>query len=90
MYRYCLANASHCTKLKGGHIPKDRKAFEKLVHKLWFEMYSRGHHHRGQQNSSGFEHVFVGEISEEGEVSGFHNWIQFYNEEKKGAVDYRG
>ncbi len=25
-----------------------------------------------------------------GEVSGFHNWIMFYLEEKKGNVDYRG
>ncbi len=25
-----------------------------------------------------------------GQVSGFHNWIMFYLEERKGDVDYRG
>ena len=40
-------------------------------------------------DSSGFEHVFVGE-SREREVIGFHNWIQFYLQEKKGNIDYKG
>ena len=39
--------------------------------------------------SSGFEHVFVGEIRE-GKVIGFHNWIQIHMQEKLGNVDYRG
>ena len=33
--------------------------------------------------------VFVGEVKN-GQISGFHNWIQFYFEEKAGNVDYRG
>ncbi|CAK9205235.1 unnamed protein product [Sphagnum jensenii] len=37
-----------------------------------------------------FEHVFVGEIKQQAEVSGFHNWIQFYMEEAKGTVKYLG
>ncbi|XP_065619171.1 uncharacterized protein LOC136063149 [Quercus suber] len=39
-----------------------------------------------------FYHVFVGEIKQRGEqeVSGFHNWLQFYLEEAKGRVDYQG
>jgi len=40
-------------------------------------------------NSSGFEHVFVGETRER-DVTGFHNWIQFYLQEKAGQLDYRG
>ena len=33
--------------------------------------------------------VFVGEVKN-GEISGFHNWIQFFLEERAGNVDYRG
>jgi len=40
-------------------------------------------------NSSGFEHVFVGETRQH-DVTGFHNWIQFYLQEKAGQLDYRG
>jgi len=40
-------------------------------------------------DSSGFEHVFVGEIKED-QVVGFHNWITFYLQEKKGLIDYHG
>jgi poly(U)-specific endoribonuclease len=35
------------------------------------------------------EHVFVGEIKN-GEISGFHNWVQFYLQEQNGSLDYRG
>ena len=47
---------------------------------------------REAQNSScGFEHVFLGEVDQKsGEVSGLHNWVQFWIEEKKGNLDYRG
>ena len=41
-------------------------------------------------DSSGFEHVFVGETRGDKEVIGFHNWIQFYLQEKVGNVDYKG
>ena len=41
-------------------------------------------------DSSGFEHVFVGETRGDSEVIGFHNWIQFYLQEKAGYVDYQG
>lgn len=40
-------------------------------------------------NSSAFEHVFVGETREH-DVTGFHNWIQFYLQEKARKLDYRG
>lgn len=36
-----------------------------------------------------FEHVFVGEISGSS-VSGFHNWIQIYQQELAGNLDYFG
>ena len=59
--------------------------FLKIVKKLWFDLYSR----HGRNDSSGFEHVFIGEINGD-EVSGFHNWIQLYNEEKKNKFNYKG
>lgn len=40
-------------------------------------------------DSSGFEHVFVGETKGQ-DVIGFHNWIQLYLQEKLGNVDYKG
>ena len=43
-----------------------------------------------RNDSSGFEHVFVGETRRTKEVIGFHNWIQFYLQEKRGNVDYMG
>jgi len=68
-------------------IPADAQGFQGLLYDLWFKLYGRS---KGMKSdSSGFEHVFVGEIKE-GEVSGLHNWIQIYLEEKKGNLDYRG
>lgn len=68
-------------------VPADTAGFIKVLHKIWFELYTRTRGGRG--DSSGFEHVFVGEVKN-GEVSGFHNWVAFYLEEKKGDLDYRG
>ena len=44
---------------------------------------------RRDLDSSGFEHVFVGE-TRDGSVIGFHNWVQIYLQEQRGNVDYRG
>ena len=40
-------------------------------------------------DSSGFEHVFVGE-EKDGKITGLHNWVQYYLEEAKGNIDYLG
>eukprot|EP00521_Asterionellopsis_glacialis_P013774 CAMPEP_0195301570 /NCGR_PEP_ID=MMETSP0707-20130614/29523_1 /TAXON_ID=33640 /ORGANISM="Asterionellopsis glacialis, Strain CCMP134" /LENGTH=318 /DNA_ID=CAMNT_0040364549 /DNA_START=195 /DNA_END=1148 /DNA_ORIENTATION=- len=77
----------YCYTMKPDTIPLDTEEFVKLLHSIWFGMYDRSK--SGFKDSSGFEHVFVGEVKN-GEVSGFHNWIHLYLEEKKGAVDYRG
>lgn len=51
----------------------DKRGFLKLMHSVWFDMYRR--ERGGRTDSSGFEHVFVGE-EKNGAISGFHNWIQ--------------
>lgn len=68
-------------------VPQDLTGFKNLLYKIWFELYNR--QRGGEKDSSGFEHVFVGEVKD-GKISGFHNWLQFYIEEQKGGLDYRG
>lgn len=40
-------------------------------------------------DSSAFEHVFIGEKNEEGTI-GCHSWIQYYLLEKRKLTDYYG
>ncbi|XP_019446017.1 PREDICTED: poly(U)-specific endoribonuclease-B-like isoform X2 [Lupinus angustifolius] len=61
--------------------------FKRMMTSLWFDLYGRG---GTSGSSSAFEHVFVGEIKQNNQVSGFHNWLQFYHEEANGRVDYQG
>ena len=41
------------------------------------------------EDSSAFEHVFVGE-KRGAKVLGFHNWIYYYLAERRGETAYRG
>lgn len=59
--------------------------FLNLIHDLWLATYRR----KVANDSSGFEHVFVGE-EKDGKITGLHNWVQYYIEEKKGKIDYQG
>ena len=77
-HKYLLAKGAE-------DVPKDPSDFIDLLYKIWFELYRRD----SSNDSSGFEHVFVGEVQDD-KVSGLHNWIQIYIEEKKGNLDYRG
>ncbi|XP_034648535.1 poly(U)-specific endoribonuclease [Trachemys scripta elegans] len=61
-----------------------QEEFVSDLKEMWFGLYSRG---KDEGDSSGFEHVFSGEVKK-GKVSGFHNWIRFYLLEKQGLVDY--
>jgi poly(U)-specific endoribonuclease len=58
--------------------------FKTELNQYWFMPYTRS---RGPLDSSGFEHTFVGEINN-GAVSGFHNWVNTYFEEKSGDFVY--
>ena len=78
-HKYCVANKED--------IPSDPDEFIQLLYKIWFGLYKRSR--GGGHDSSGFEHVFAGEIKNE-KVSGFHNWIYFYLEEMQGNVNYKG
>uniref|UniRef100_A0A0N4Z141 Endoribonuclease n=1 Tax=Parastrongyloides trichosuri TaxID=131310 RepID=A0A0N4Z141_PARTI len=76
-------------KTKGHPYAKDKKTFKKWIMQLWFGLYSRA---KGVPDTSGFEHVFIGEIKN-GEVSGLHNWIRLYFLETnsgKENFDYMG
>ncbi|KAH7434248.1 hypothetical protein KP509_06G007400 [Ceratopteris richardii] len=73
-----------------GVVSRNLEEFKRELNTLWFALYGRG---GGQASSSGFEHVFVGEVKSHNgveEISGFHNWIKFFLEEAAGRVDYQG
>jgi poly(U)-specific endoribonuclease len=59
--------------------------FRTEFYRIWFGLYSRS---SGRVGSSGFEHVFLGELNNG--VSGFHNWVYFNNEEGNGNMNYHG
>ena len=48
----------YCRNKKPDLVPADRDGFIRLLQKIWFDLYRRD----GARDSSGFEHVFVGEI----------------------------
>ena len=62
------------------------KLFRDEMRRLWFEHYPRN---KGTLSSNGFEHVFMGEIKNK-EVSGFHSWLYFINQEALGKLNYKG
>jgi len=66
----------------------DPKKFLRQLQKMWFGMYKRDHDSKGP-DSSGFEHVFVGE-ERNGAIIGCHNWLQIYLQEKLGNLNYLG
>ncbi|VDD87960.1 unnamed protein product [Enterobius vermicularis] len=73
---------------KGHPYATSEKVFRQWILQLWFYKYSR---YRGVPDSSGFEHVFIGEVKNN-EVSGLHNWVRFYLLEQDGSemLDYKG
>lgn len=57
--------------------------FRTELRQYWFYRYTRS---GGPLDSSGFEHTFIGETK--GTVTGGHNWVNFYYEEKYGNFVY--
>uniref|UniRef100_A0A0N5A710 Endoribonuclease n=1 Tax=Parastrongyloides trichosuri TaxID=131310 RepID=A0A0N5A710_PARTI len=76
-------------KSKGYKHAVDKTTFRSWLLQLWFQLYSRA---KGVHDSSGFEHIFMGELKNN-EVTGLHNWIRLYYLESKASVenfDYMG
>lgn len=71
---------------KKGVVTADPKTHHDLLKTIWFQLYSRGN---GKIGSSGFEHVFLNEVSN-GTMIGLHNWLYLYDQEKAGRLDYQG
>ncbi|XP_035676789.1 poly(U)-specific endoribonuclease-B-like isoform X1 [Branchiostoma floridae] len=63
-----------------------KKDFKELLYELWFELQPRPSGDGTER--SAFEHVFVGE-TRNGLVLGFHNWVQLYDEERLGNLNYK-
>ncbi|XP_010300568.2 poly(U)-specific endoribonuclease-A isoform X1 [Balearica regulorum gibbericeps] len=62
--------------------------FKYQLYDIWFQLYSRKEGDR--PDSCGFEHVFVGETRRGKQILGLHNWVQFYLQEKRNQIDYKG
>lgn len=60
-----------------------------LIEELWFNLYPRTNASNAVNDSSGFEHVFLGELRNH-TVLGLNNWLEYYKEEKSGNINYLG
>lgn len=71
--------------LKSKGVVTSEATFKTKMNDLWFKLFRR----TGTNDSSGFEHVFVGEATPD-KIMGMHNWLQLYNEEKTKRFNYMG
>ncbi|XP_013996735.1 uridylate-specific endoribonuclease C isoform X1 [Salmo salar] len=83
-----VMKCAHKYLVSKGRSPSDQQQFKRQLYDMWFRLYHRDR--SGGEDSCGFEHVFVGESKYGKEITGFHNWVQFYLQEKHGNVDYKG
>lgn len=79
---------AHKYLVSKGKSSTDLRLFKNQLYGIWFRLYHRDR--SAGEDSCGFEHVFVGETKFGREVMGFHNWVQFYLEEKNKHLDYKG
>ncbi|XP_035677297.1 poly(U)-specific endoribonuclease-B-like [Branchiostoma floridae] len=80
---------AHSFLLSKGLAPQGyKKAFKEKLYDLWFELHSRKGQDGTRRDVSAFEHTFVGETCG-GQVIGFHNWVQLYEEERQGCLRYK-
>ncbi|KHJ97400.1 endoribonuclease XendoU [Oesophagostomum dentatum] len=76
------------TLFPGHPFAESPSTFRSSMKQLWFDHYSRA---LGVLDSSGFEHIFMGEVKGR-EVFGMHNWVRFFWLEGNSAenFDYKG
>ncbi|XP_068595788.1 uridylate-specific endoribonuclease C [Brachionichthys hirsutus] len=79
---------AHRYLVNKGKSSSNLRQFKSQLSLIWFHLYHR--QRNAGMDSSGFEHVFVGETKSGTEIIGFHNWIQFYLQEKNLHLDYKG
>ncbi|XP_070686831.1 uridylate-specific endoribonuclease C [Pempheris klunzingeri] len=79
---------AHKYLVSKGQSSSNLRLFKSQLHLIWFHLYRR--QRNAGLDSSGFEHVFVGETKSGTEIVGFHNWVQFYLQEKNSHLDYKG
>jgi len=71
---------------RNGQVQVNKNAFKEALQQIWCDIYSRGNR---TLSSSGFEHVFAGELKN-GQVSGLHNWVFFARQETANNLNYNG
>ncbi|CAG5958190.1 unnamed protein product [Menidia menidia] len=85
---YLAFKRAHQYLVSKGQSSADLRQFKNQLNLIWFHLYHR--QRNAGLDSCGFEHVFVGEMRSGTEIIGFHNWIQFYLQEKNRHLDYKG
>lgn len=79
---------AHRYLVNKGKSRSNLRQFKSQLYYMWFRLYHRDRN--GGEDSSGFEHVFVGETKFGREIMGLHNWVQFFLQEKQNLLDYKG
>nr|CAG4649264.1 EOG090X04MD [Scapholeberis mucronata]SVE93564.1 EOG090X04MD [Scapholeberis mucronata] len=69
-----------------GWVSSDVATFKEYLRQIWMGNYNRG---GGFESSSGFEHIFLGELDGT-TIQGYHGWIKYYLDELAGKVNYLG
>jgi len=85
----CLEVSNMCLTwaLLQGLMGQSQQQWKDALFQMWFALYKR----EVANDTSGFEHTFVGEVdTRENCIKGMHNWVQWYIEESRGNVQYHG
>ncbi|CAJ0610026.1 unnamed protein product [Cylicocyclus nassatus] len=80
-----VMQSAHTFLVNSGLSSPNVTLFKNQLQTLWFTLYARD----TVAGSSGFEALFVGETKATNVIR-FGNWLQFYNQEKAGNINYHG